>query len=421
VAREGIGLGGYNFLAMVRRGFFYTFLLLYLRERLGLPATMAALIGAANATASMLGQLLVWGRYSDRTDRRAGLMVRGELLAGVGYLLTFAVYRLTLGEVPPAATLVLVVSCLGTIEFFWSMTDVGYRAAMAQVTTTGTRGRFLGTIELTGLVGLGLGLFLAGLLYRDGRGFEDGSLWFLAAGFILAGVPLIRATLTHLDGVRLDRAPVDLKAPMDPRFLRYLGALGVSVLGLWCFQQNHTYFVRLPDAAGAGDAELSLIRACFWIAGGLTAPLAGALLDRVGARRAYAGSLFLCALVPLLFLPTASVAAAAITLGLFGACLTSFRTASYAYAAELTPEGAEGRHFALYNCVMSLGWGVAALAIGGPVADALIASGHSARTGYAASFVVGTMLGVAGLAVFLGVARPAQRVSARRRRSARSS
>ena len=43
---EFTGLGGYHFLAMVRRGFFYTFLVVYLREVLGLPVTYVALIGA---------------------------------------------------------------------------------------------------------------------------------------------------------------------------------------------------------------------------------------------------------------------------------------------------------------------------------------------------------------------------------------
>ena len=39
---EYTGLAGYNFLAMVRRGFFYTFLLVYLREELGLPVSLIA-------------------------------------------------------------------------------------------------------------------------------------------------------------------------------------------------------------------------------------------------------------------------------------------------------------------------------------------------------------------------------------------
>ncbi len=399
------GLAGYNFLAMTRRGFFYIFLLVYLREVYGLPVSFVALIGAVNATTSMLGQLLVWGRFSDRTDRRAGLMVTGELIAGLGYLATYGVYRLAPGPSAPYLTAGLVIACLGATEFFWSMTDVGYRAAIAQVTTTQNRGRFLGMIDLTGLIGMGLGLFLAGRLYRHGRGFTDGSLWFLAAAFILAGVPLIRITLHHLDHVTGPETVRETGGRLDPRFKRYMIGLAVAVIGLWCFQQNHNYFVRRPGAAAATDRDLAWIRTAFWVVAGLSAPLMGRWVDRVGARWAFPRALLLCALVPLSFVPTRSVLYAAVTLGLYGALLAAFRTASYALAAEYTPEGSRGRHFAVYNVVMSLGWGMAALLVGGPVADLAIASGASPRDGYALTFVVGSVLALAGLALHEGTIR----------------
>ena len=71
---------------------------------------------------------------------------------------------------------------------------------MAQVTTVRNRGRYVGVVDLIGLVGVGLGLFFGGLLYDGGEGYLNGNLWYLAAGFILAGVPLIHFTLRHLDG-----------------------------------------------------------------------------------------------------------------------------------------------------------------------------------------------------------------------------
>ncbi len=397
---EVVGLSGYNFLAMVRRGFFYTFLMVYLRERLGLAVSLTALIGAANAATSTLGMLLVWGRRSDRMDRRAGLMVTGEVVAGLGYLGTFAVFTGTLHRVPPAATAWLIVLCLSSIEFFWSMTDVGFRAAIAQVTTDRNRGRFLGILDFIGLGGMGLGLFLAGYLYRDGKGIEDGSLWLLAAAFILAGVPLIRFTLSHLDGTTAPGAETS-GGRTSPAFRRYMVALGVAVLGLWSFQGVHTFFVRLPEAGGASDQDLSLIRTVFWVASGALAPVAGALVDRAGSRRSYVVSLVLCSLLPLSFLLTRSVAFAVVSLGVFGAVLTLFRTASYALAAELTPAGERGRHFAVYNAVMALGWGAAGLVLGGPVSDLSAKAGASLRDAYAASFVAGAAVALAGLAVYL--------------------
>ncbi len=54
-----------------------------------------------------------------------------------------------------------------------------------------------------------------------------------------------------------------------------------------------------------------------------------------------------------------------------------------------------------YNAVMSLGWGVSGLLIGGPVADLSIRAGASERAAYRASFVAGAGLALAGLAIFL--------------------
>ena len=412
---EAVGLAGYNFLAMVRRGFFYTFLIVYLRERLGQPVTFIALIGATNATMSTLGQLFLWGRLSDRTDRRAALMVRGEFIAGLGYLATFGVFRLTLGHVAPTMTTVLVIACLGAVEIFWSMTDVGSRAAIAQVTNRGNRGRFLGLIDLIGLVGMGGGLWLAGRLYRNGLGFENGALWFLAAGFILAGVPLIRVTLAHLDEVRGPDVPVPELGRLDPAFARYMTTLAVAVLGVWSFLGIHSFFVRLPDVAAADDSDLALIRTAFWMTGGLLAPLAGRLIDRVGSRRAYAGSLLACSLIPASFLLTRTVAFAAVSLAVFGAFFTALRASSYAYAAELAPEATRGRHFAVFNAVMSLGWGMAAVLVGGPVADAMTATGAGPRASYSASFLAGGALGLVGLALFLLRGRRTTIAGARRR------
>jgi len=333
-------------------------------------------------------------------------MFTGELIAGVGYLGTYVVFLTALGRLPPFATAGLVIVCLGIIEFFWSMTDVGFRAAIAIVTTDANRGRFMGALELIGLGGMGGGLFLAGHLYKEGRGFENGALWFLAAGFILAGVPLIAVTLMHLDRSRLAEPDSAPSTPFEPAFRRYMLALAVAVLGAWSFLQIHSFFVRLPGTAAASDEELSWIRFAFWVTGAVAAPVAGSLVDRVGSRRVYAWSLLACALVPVSFLATRSVVYAALTLGVYGAAFTAFRTASYTLAAELTPERSRGRHFALYNVVMSLGWGVSAVVVGGPVADIGERISGSARTGYSASFVVGGAVALIGLLLFLAGRRP---------------
>jgi MFS family permease len=253
---------------------------------------------------------------------------------------------------------------------------------------------------------MGSGLFLAGRLYDGGRGFEKGALWVMAASFILAGVPLIASTLMHLD--RTGDAPtaeVPHSGRIDPAFRRYMIALAVAVLGSWSFLHIHSFFVRLPDTAAASDLGLSWVRFAFWTAGGVAAPLLGIVLDRVGAGRVYAVSLLACGLIPLSFLPTTSVPYAALTMAIYGAAFAGIRNASYAVAAERTPPGARGRHFALYNAVLSLGWGAAAVVVGGPVADVAERISGSVRVGYGASFVAGGAVTLLGLALYLTVGR----------------
>ena len=94
---------------------------------------------------------------------------------------------------------------------------------------------------------------------------------------------------------------------------------------------------------------------------------------------------------------------AALTLAVYGAAFTAFRTSSYTLTAEMTPEAARGRHFALYNAVMSLGWGVAAVLVGGPTSDIVEWITGSARIGYSASFIVGGGVALVGLVLFLTV------------------
>ena len=99
-------------------------------------------------------------------------------------------------------------------------------------------------------------------------------------------------TLRHLDGVGLSGGNGDAPIRIDRGFLRYMVVLGVAVLGLWCFQQVHTFFIRLPDTAAASDEGLSHVRMVFWIVSGLAALPVGLVMDKLGAHRTYAWSLF---------------------------------------------------------------------------------------------------------------------------------
>jgi hypothetical protein len=75
------GLSSFQTLAMFRRGLFYTFLSLYIREFLGLTVTETTLFATIPMAASSLCQMFVWGSVSDRLKVRRTMIIVGEVLA----------------------------------------------------------------------------------------------------------------------------------------------------------------------------------------------------------------------------------------------------------------------------------------------------------------------------------------------------
>ncbi len=60
------GISSFQILAMFRRGLFYSFLSVYIREFLGLSVTETTLFATIPMAVSATLQALVWGRVSDR-------------------------------------------------------------------------------------------------------------------------------------------------------------------------------------------------------------------------------------------------------------------------------------------------------------------------------------------------------------------
>ena len=79
-----LGLSSFQFMAMARRGLFYTFLALYLRVKLGLSVTETTLLASLTMIANSTSQTLVWGKVSDKYQARTSLVVIGETIAALG-------------------------------------------------------------------------------------------------------------------------------------------------------------------------------------------------------------------------------------------------------------------------------------------------------------------------------------------------
>ena len=78
------GLSSFQFMAMVRRGLFYTFLSLYLRVILGLSVTETTLLACLSMIANSVSQASIWGIAMIIFSSLSGVSV--ALMNIVGYL-----------------------------------------------------------------------------------------------------------------------------------------------------------------------------------------------------------------------------------------------------------------------------------------------------------------------------------------------
>ena len=83
----------FQIMAQLRRGIFYFFLSIYLKEFLGVSNTEMTLFATLPMVANILAQSTIWGRISDKFKKRRLLIVFGELFAAIGYLIVFWIHN----------------------------------------------------------------------------------------------------------------------------------------------------------------------------------------------------------------------------------------------------------------------------------------------------------------------------------------
>ena len=89
-----IGLSSFQILAMFRRGMFYTYLSIYMRDFLLLSVTETTLYATLPMLMSVIFQNFVWGPLSDKLQRRRTLIILGEVLAGIGTITVWFVHSI---------------------------------------------------------------------------------------------------------------------------------------------------------------------------------------------------------------------------------------------------------------------------------------------------------------------------------------
>ena len=382
------GLSSFQVLAMFRRGLFYTFLSIYMREYLQMSVTATTLWETIPMCMSGIFQVLVWGRLSDRLQKRRSLIVLGEILAGSGLLITFFIHRQTVDLIQAGYVIVF---GLSIIEIFWSMSNISWSALISDLYPSKDRTRIMGQLTSLGGGGRILGVVLGSLLYDgmgryyEGWGFREGWLFILASiVMFLSTIPMLFVPEGGVKGLLQDpQVPPDLKITItstdtsttptattsaipfgaDPRkigntlkkkghrlnsrlhrspqlfvFILFIIALFIMNFGRNSVDVLYSQFLVLPDTYNLGSTVLGWVVNLRSVATILLGLLVGMLSKKMGnARTLFLGILSsLVALVSTAFIH--SVVVIFIASFFFGMGEVIISAASYAYAASLIPE-----------------------------------------------------------------------------------
>lgn len=401
----------FQFLTFARRGVFYSFMIDYLFKLMH-TVTSTAILGTMNMVASALGQNLLWGRICDRFKTRTQLIVIGETIAAFTYLTVFLIHKFFIGTGNSFMAGMTIIFGLSILEFFWSMSDVGWATLLTDVTTSETRGRIVGTLNFIASLGRMTGILFAGSLYNDGEGFRNGTIFYIVTMLLVVGVAMI----AWLSGYVETAPPAQQQGNMrqngenekrfnganEKMYKWFLVSLVTVVLGTASISQVFILFIKLPAPnLAANDQAMSLILSA-WTVGGMIASLAsGRLADKIGRRKVMLLGLVLAVITPLMYGLASDVPLIILAYGLNGVAFWIIQTVGFVIAGDTVPQHKRGRLLSMYNTVMALSWGPAGLLIGGPLADMQVGSfGLSAYTAYINTFYVSAAIVTLGTILF---------------------
>ncbi len=414
--RTMLGLSSFQFMAMARRGLFYTFLALYLRVKLGLSVTETTLLASLTMIANSASQTFVWGKISDRHQARLSLIVVGETIAAFGYILVYFFHINLLETSGPVAAAYSIIIGLSVLEFFWSMSNLGWSALISDLTTSKERGRLMSVVSSIGGFGRILGISVSASLYDWGGeagGFTSGLLFFYASGIMLASAVIIWLTTHGSEGIQKDRQTVKLaykqevSSPKDYRpFYWFLISLFIVGLGAYSILQILIYYVELDSPIGATSFDISMIRNSASIATIAASLLAGPVADRIGRKNTLGLGFALAVVTPILYIFAQNVLQMILVNSLSGISRALMSVVGYLVASDLIPAERRGRLFGQYNAVTYLSFGSAGTFLGGPVADHLIGIGVTEATAFITTFQVAAAVSFVGTIVYAVTVKP---------------
>lgn len=407
--RTYFNLSVFQFITFLRRGVFYTFMIPYLHMLMG-TVTWTAALGTLNMIGSSLGQNLLWGRICDKYKARTKLIISGEMIAAVTYVLVFLIHRFLRDSGNNFNAGLSIIFGLSILEFFWSMSDVGWAALLTDITTPHIRGKVIGTLNFIASVGRMTGVLYSGFLYNDGEGFLNGTIFYIVIALLLAGVSLMVFTSRRIKTDKTEEQCTQTTAKQEDslsnrqnerKYWMFLISLIVVVLGAASVSQIFLLFLQLPNGLNFSDPQMTLVVSA-WTVGGMIASLgAGRLSDRYGRLKVLLFGLSLAIVTPLFYSFASSVPLMSLVYGLNGVSFWTIQTVGFVFAGDMIPKDKRGRLLGRYNTVMALSWGPAGILIGGPFADLQVGRlGLSPFTAYVNAFYASSIIVLIGTVLF---------------------
>ena len=398
------GLSSFQLLAMFRRGMFYTYLSIYMRDFLLLSVTETTLYATLPMLMSVIFQNFVWGPLSDKFQKRRTFIILGEILAGVGTLIVWFVHSIVSNLLIAGYVIIVGLIC---IEAFWSMSNISWSALISDIYPSKDRSKIMGQLTSVGGFGRIIGISLGGLLYNNGFGFRDGPLFIVAAlVMFMSSIPMIftpEGGIKHIEKVEDENNDkTSQNFNFKTIFIVFIISLTFINFGRNSIATIYSQYLILDYPGFAVDSILlSFIANTRSVAVLIIGFLAGTLSKKFGHSR----TLILGVVLAIFALVTTGLTDNLILIfvGSFfmGTAEVIIFAASYVIASNLIPTKSRAKLFGIYNTTFFLSWGLAGTFISGPLIDILINNGFEEVISYQAAFIVGALITGIGLVILV--------------------
>lgn len=412
-----LGLSTFQFLAFFRRAIFYTFVIVYLRENMGLTTTQVTLLGTIGMIANTLAQTLLWGRILDRAHRPTLFISVGEMIAGIGHFFVFFWHKSLLKSGSLLQAGFSIILGLATIEIFWSMSNVGWSAIISDLTLKTERSQLMALLSFIGGIGGLFGATVGGFLFMDGLGFSEGTLFYFPAVVMILSGFIVVMTIKE-SSVKEVIAKVNSNGDENGEqthneYLKFkeipnhnLILLFLVVLVLVNFGRNSVILITqlyLASDIGfnVGGNGLGLFRNISSIAVMFWSIVLNSKHLKGKEKEMFIFGI-LCVIMGyiwLIFSP--SFGLSLISAFLIGTSQIVIQVTSYTLISTLIPPSWRGRIFSWYNATFMLSFGIAGTLITGPLSDYLIyGRGYSDLFAYRIAFIAAIIIVTFGLILF---------------------